>query len=237
MTATDLWQVLEASWPAATQFPFGPFMWRDGAGGGSRVSAATTINQPDSGALDTIEQRFASVGRDALFQLRDGDEAFDALLAERGYDVVDPTLCLAASVDSFAELDPKLGYTSWPPVAAQKDIWLAGGINAARLEVMNRVKISKTTVLARDGEAPAGTAFIAALGSIAVLHALEISTEHRRRGLARAVMSHAAQWAKDNGAASLAVLVTRANTNAIALYSALGMHEVDHYHYRRKGQL
>lgn len=237
MPSSDLWQALEASWPAASQTLEGPFVWREGADGGSRVSAATTHAQPDAEALDKIEQRFAEANRDALFQIRDGDDALDALLADRGYAVVDPTVCLTAPVDTFDAFNADVTYTSWPPVAAQKTIWQAGGIGMARLNVMDRVTIPKTTVLARDGEAPAGTAFVAVSGSVAVLHALEILTEHRRRGLARAVMSHAASWAKENGGTTLAVLVTRANAEALALYSSLGMHDVGHYHYRRKGQL
>jgi GNAT superfamily N-acetyltransferase len=235
MTSPDLWGACEASWPAASQAPFGPFIWREGAGGGSRVSAATAQNRPDSGDLDQIEQKFAFHDRDALFQLRDRDRDFDALLAKRGYALTDPTLCMTAPVDAFDTAKPEDAYSCWPPIATQKEIWRAGGIDAARLNVMKRVTIPKTTLLARDGEAPAGTAFVAALGSICVMHALEVLPKNRRKGMGRALMSHAATWAKKHNATTLAVLVTRANTNALTLYSSLGMHEVDHYHYRRKG--
>lgn len=234
MTQTDLWQALEASWPAASQTQIGPFIWREGAGGGSRVSAATAQKRPDTAALDTIERKFTDAKRDALFQIRDTDDAFDKDVAQRGYDILDPTLCLAAPVDAFTKLDPKVVYASWPPIAAQRDIWRIGGIDDARLRVMKRVQVPKTTLLARDIDTPAGTAFVAALGSIAVLHALEVLPQHRRGGLANAMMCHAANWAKTNNATTLAVLVTRANTAAIALYSSLGMREIGHYHYRRK---
>lgn len=237
MTQTDLRQALEASWPAASRTAFGPFVWREGAGGGNRVSAATVQYRPDLDALSKIERRFSAIDRDALFQLREIDADFDRVLEQRGYDIMDPTLCLAAPVEAFDGLDPKAAYSSWPPIAAQRDIWQAGGINPARLDVMKRVKIPKTTLLARAHDAPAGTAFVAAFGSIAVLHALEISPAYRRRGLARALMCHAAKWAKANNAITLTVLVTRANTAALELYSSLGMREADHYHYRRKGQL
>jgi len=237
MTQTDLWQVLEASWPAASRTVFGPFIWREGAGGGSRVSAATADTLPDVPALDSIERKFTAANRDALFQLRDTEADFDRMLEQRGYDIVDPTLCLAAPVDSFAKSDPKTAYISWPPIAAQRDIWALGGIVSARIDVMKRAQMPKTTLLARDQDAPAGTAFVATLGSISVLHALEIAPAFRRRGLARALMNHAADWAKNNGASTIAVLVTRANTAAIALYSSLGMREVGHYHYRRKRTL
>lgn len=237
MTQTDLWHALEASWPAASRTAIGPFIWRDGAGGGSRVSAATANILPEASVLDTIERKFAAANRNALFQLRDTEVVFDQMLEQRGYDIMDPTLCLAAPVDSFAKPDPKATYISWPPIAAQRDIWTLGGIGSARIDVMKRVQIPKTTLLARDQDAPAGTAFIATLGSISVLHALEIAPAYRRRGLARALMNHAADWAKINGASTITVLVTRANSAALALYSSLGMREVGHYHYRRKRTL
>lgn len=236
MKSTDLWDALEASWPAASQASLGPFTWRDGAGGGSRVSAATLRGHANSAALDRIERKFSIEGRDPLFQVRPGDEAFDALLATRGYQVVDSTICLTAPLNTFDASKADTGYSSWPPIAAQRDIWQDAGIGVDRINVMKRVQIPKTTLLARDHETPAGTAFIAALGSIAMLHALEIPQPLRRKGIAKSLMSHAATWAKDNDAATLAVVVTRANSGALALYSSLGMSQAGHYHYRRKGQ-
>jgi GNAT superfamily N-acetyltransferase len=236
MTSAELWPAIEASWPAAHSEPIGPFTWRDGAGGGSRVSAATAKGPVNKSDLETIEHRFLIARRDALFQIRTGDQDFDALLEHCGYEIADRTVCLAASVDRFAPLDPDKTYTSWPPIAAQRNIWHAGGVGPARLDVMNRVQIPKTTILVRNDEAPSGTAFVASLGSISLVHALEISPDFRRKGSAASLMSHAAAWSKDAGADTLCVLVTRANTPALALYSSLGMKAVDEYHYRRKGQ-
>ncbi|RPE63155.1 acetyltransferase (GNAT) family protein [Pacificibacter maritimus] len=234
MIQFDLWQAIEAAWPAASYEKVGPFTWRDGANGGSRVSAATANYEAKSADLETIERKFKDAQRDALFQIRAGDEALDMLLAQRGYVAQDHTLCLVAPVGSFGALDPEKTYTSWPPIAAQYDIWRMGGIGSSRFDVMTRVETAKTSLLARDGEAPAGTAFVAVLGSISVLNALEVSAIHRRRGIAQALMVHAAHWAQDIGANTLCVLVTQANHPARELYSALGMQQVAQYHYRRK---
>lgn len=235
MAQSDLWSALEASWPAAHQERVGPFMWRDGAGGGSRVSAATLAGNANTTDLNAILDKFKDQNRTPLFQIRQGDAALDTMLDQGGFEIADPTLCLTAPVEHFATPDPETNYVSWPPIAVQRTIWHTGGIDAARLEVMNRVQVAKTSILARTGENPAGTAFVAALGPIAVVHALEVPNQFRRSGIATSLMSGAAVWAKDNGASTLAVLVTRANTGALALYSSLGMQEVDHYHYRRKG--
>ena len=42
MTPEDLAAVMEATWPAARVWREGPFLCRDGAGGGKRVSAASS---------------------------------------------------------------------------------------------------------------------------------------------------------------------------------------------------
>jgi GNAT superfamily N-acetyltransferase len=47
-------------------------------------------------------------------------------------------------------------------------------------------------------------------------------------------MRAAARWAARQGAAELALLVTRKNVPANALYTSLGMSVVGSYHYRIK---
>ncbi len=65
-----------------------------------------------------------------------------------------------------------------------------------------------------------------------MIHALEISSAHRRQGLAKHLTRGAAFWARDNGADYLTLVTTTANLGANALYSSLGMTVVGHYHYR-----
>jgi GNAT superfamily N-acetyltransferase len=229
-----LFAAFEATWPPLTREAFGPFTYRNGAGGGSRVSAATLEGAYTPETLAALEARFAADGRDALFQIRSGEEAFDAELATRGYRMFDPVACLIAPLETFPASDPKSGYACWPPVAIQREIWAEGGIRPERLAVMERAPDPKCALLGRLGDTPAGSGFVAIHEGIAALHALETSAAHRRQGLARAMMALAADWARAQGANSLALQVTRANTGAQALYSSLGMQEAGQYHYRTK---
>jgi ribosomal protein S18 acetylase RimI-like enzyme len=48
------------------------------------------------------------------------------------------------------------------------------------------------------------------------------------------MMRAGADWAVAQGADTLAVLVTRANTAAQGLYASLGLKPVENYHYRVK---
>jgi GNAT superfamily N-acetyltransferase len=67
-----------------------------------------------------------------------------------------------------------------------------------------------------------------------MLHALEILPHQRRKGMGVWMMRQAAYWAAEQGATELAVLCTRANAGANALYARLGMQQSGGYHYRIK---
>ena len=225
MTPAAGFGALAATWPAAARRDLGPVRLRDGAGGGSRVSAATLEAPWQTPDLEAAEAAMRAQGATPLFMVRQGETALDARLAARGYAVMDPTSILAAPV---GDLEAAPANPCWPPRPAHLAIWQAGGVDPARIAVMHRAAPPKA-VLHR----PDGCAFVALHERIAMLHALEIAAPARRRGLGRALMAMAAGWARDQGAATLALAVTRANTAASALYRGLGYAEVTGYHYRR----
>jgi len=123
-------------------------------------------------------------------------------------------------------------FSIWPPLAIQAEIWATGDIGPARLAVMARVTGPRVALLGRVQDAPAATAFVACDGDVAMLHALVVLAPARRQGLGRCLLHAAAVWARAQGAAHLAVLVTQANTAANALYATAGMTAVTQYHYR-----
>jgi len=97
---------------------------------------------------------------------------------------------------------------------------------------MHRAAGPKTTVLGRVHDTPAGTAFAAIHNDTAMLHAIETSHAFRRQGLGRHMIRALAFWAQDHGASQVALLVTRTNVAANALYSSMGFTAVGGYHYR-----
>jgi GNAT superfamily N-acetyltransferase len=113
-------------------------------------------------------------------------------------------------------------------------MWAEGGIGPARIAVMRRAAFPKTAILVRDGQRPAATAFCAIHDDVAMVHALEVRANCRRRGMGRHAMQQAALWAQSNGANWIAAACTRANAGANALYASLGMACVGQYHYRIK---
>ncbi len=231
-----LLEVVEATWPAASRTRIGPWTIRDGQGGGKRASAATADDPVAARDIPVAERAMADLGQRPLFMIRAGDEPLDDLLSRADYELLDPVDIFAIPLADLELPAPhRLGaIPSWPPLAIQREIWAAGGIGPARIAVMERACSPKITFLSRRDDRPAGTAFAAIHDGVAMVHALEVLPEYRRRGVARALMAGARKWALHEGAADLALVVAKANTGAQGLYSSLGMARVGQYHYRMK---
>ena len=234
MTPEVLYSLTEATWPPAEVRQIGPVTVRRGDGAGSRVSAATVRGPVTTAEIAAAERAMADLDQPALWMIRVGDDALDAQLAARGYAIKDPVVGYAAPAARLARQRPPpvTTFEVWPPLAAQAEIWAAGGIGPARLAVMDRVRGPKTSILGRLEDTPAGCAFAACHGDAAMVHAIEVAARFRRKGLGRHMLTACAFWAVAREIETLALLVTRANAVARGLYASLGMEPVGEYHYR-----
>lgn len=235
MTPGTLAAVAEATWPPFAVTRAGPWLLREGRGGGQRVSAASAAAAWSAEDFPQAEAGMRALGQDPLFVVRPGEEALDAALAARGYALHDPVVAYAAPVAELAAVAPPFltAFTHWPPLQVARQIWDEGGIGPARVAVMERVAGPKTCILGRSGDRAAGAAFTAIHGDVAMLHALEVAPALRRNGCAHNILRAAAIWARDEGAATLALLVTERNLAARALYTSMKMQVVGQYHYRK----
>ncbi|MGB1234220.1 MAG: GNAT family N-acetyltransferase [Planktomarina sp.] len=224
---TDLFEVLEATWPAVSTQSHAGWTLRDGAGGGKRVSA-TTMDDPSA--------RFTDVDDQPLFMVRDGQDELDTHLGASVYAVVDPTLLYACPIELLIQDPLPLAktYAVWPPLHCMIETWATGGTGPERLAVMDRVKGPKTAILGRDKDVPVGAAFVAIHKDTAMLHSVEVLLDHRRQGVARRMMNQAAHWARRQGATRFSLAVVNRNDGANALYASMGMQCVGQYHYRKK---
>lgn len=236
MNPEALADLMEATWPPASRVRLGPWTIRDGKGGGKRVSAATADGEWADEEIVVAEKAITDLGQTPLFLIREPDVLLDQALQARGYRVVDPVVAYSAPVGQLldASLSPMAVFAHWPPLAVCFDTWSEGGIGPARWDVMKRVNGPKTAILARTNDRPSGAAFVAVHGNAAMLHALEVPQPARRQGSARNIMHKAAEWAQNNGAESLSLVVTVANSPARALYTSLGMAVTGQYHYRMR---
>lgn len=236
MTPHDLDQVMAATWPAARLDRVGPWTIRDGQGGGQRVSAATATDAWSDEDIPLAESAMTRLGQGHLFLIRAQDGMLDQALQARGYRIKDPVVAYAAPTVRLADPAPPgmAAFAHWPPLAICRQLWDEAGIGPARLAVMDRAPGPKCAILARSNDRPTGVAFVALHGSTAMLHALEVAPSARRQGSAHNMLRAAAVWAQQNGADTLSLVVTVANTPARALYASLQMQVVGDYHYRQR---
>jgi ribosomal protein S18 acetylase RimI-like enzyme len=242
--ASRLARAIAATWPPTRAVSIGPFLVPSTGGGGNRVTAARLSDVASDGTdvteaqIEAVARARSATGGEALFMVFGWQDALDRRLERAGYRGRDATDMLLGPVAGIAEAPPPVRcFETWPPLAITEEIWSDGGIGPDRLAVMHRAKGPKTTLLGRMGDRPAGAAFIAMDPPFAMLHALEIRPGARRQGLARLMVRAAAHWAEANGAEHLAVLVTRDNAAAQALYAGLGLGAVGRYHYRVRSTL
>jgi GNAT superfamily N-acetyltransferase len=234
MTPAELFELVDATWPAAARHRVDPWLLREGRGGGQRVSAITALGPVTAGDIEGAIDATLALGQSAVFMIRPEDAALDAQLNAMGWCRHDPVVAYAAPCHLLSDPAPDAmsAFPHWPPLAIARDIWRDGGVGPARLAVMERAQDPKCAILGRVEDRAAGIAFVATAGRHAMLHALEVAPALRRRGVAQALLRSAAGWAARHGAVELALVVTEANTNARALYTGLGMIESGRYHYR-----
>lgn len=237
MTEPDvqtLYAVTEATWPAAAKDRLGPWTIRTGLGGGQRVSATTADGAWTADDLPQAEDAMRALGQTCLFMVRAGEVDLDRALEMRGYRIKDPVNLMVAPSAMIAQPPPPrvTAIEGWPWLAAQAEIWAAGGIGPGRLAVMDRAPFPKTTILGRVDNRPAGAGYAGIHDGIAMFHALEVAPAARRRGLGANMVRGIARWAVGEGADWIALVVTQANSGANALYASMGFRLVGQYHYR-----
>ncbi len=233
---TDPFETLEATWAPVRSFQTGKFTFREGHGGGKRVSASSSEQVFSTAELAEAEAQMVGLGQPNLFSVRHDQTEIDTVLAENGYEIVDPTVLLHCDINVLTAqpVPPVTCFPIWEPLQIMTDIWAKGGIGPARLKIMDRVALPKTGILGRINEKPGGTAFAAIHETSVMIHALEVLPHQRRSGMAGHMMRAAAHWGAAHGATDMMLAVTRANSAALALYSRLGMREIAGYHYRIK---
>ena len=160
----------------------------------------------------------------------------DQALGNRGYRIIDPVVAYAVPVGELDAVEPPGPDVIFcdSPIPKLAEIWMEDGIDDRRLDLMRRVAGNKTCIVARCDDQPGAAAFVAMHGRTAMVHALYVRPQFRRRGVACGMMAAAAAWSCRRGALSLAIVVTEANSPARELYRSLGMVQYGSYHYRLK---
>ena len=222
---SEYFKAIDQTWPAAKYIENDNWLFREGRGGGKRVSAASALNA--NASVEVALKQFNDFNKRPLFMLKDGDRAIDEALAKLDFAIIDPVDVMAIGVDNSDDDIEKFCHDA--PTKIAKEIWAEGGIEKPRLDVMARAKCAKTYLQIDNG----AVAFAAIWNEIAMVHALEVQRSARRQGMGKRMMQIALTWAEGQGARELVVLTVKANKPAQQLYRNMGFRDVAHYHYRQ----
>ena len=231
---SSIFETIDLTWPAEEFLELTEWKLRKSIKGGKRVSAVTAIGKSGIPAIQFVENTLEEWCQDKLFMIKAGENSLDEALKERGYCIVDPTNIWSISAEalSMQQIPPVTAFSIFPPLAIQRELWIANGIDASRIEIMDRVKTPKTTIFGRINAKPAASAFVAVSNKIAMVHALIVDHKFQRQGMGKHVMQKVGVWAHQQGAESVVVLCTKQNQSANNFYKILGMQVIGEYHYR-----
>jgi GNAT superfamily N-acetyltransferase len=177
-----------------------------------------------------------AAGITPLFRLGPDESALALRLQNMGYRAFDHSLIYAAPLSALAAEPPAVSlFDIWPPLAIMREIWAEGGIGPARIAVMDRAAPPGTGFVARIQDRVAGAAFCGISETLAMLHAVEVAPQFRRKGVATTILRGAAHWAQAQGAQWLSLAVTAGNQPARALYERAGLKIITEYQYFEKG--
>ncbi|MEJ3749095.1 GNAT family N-acetyltransferase [Actinomycetes bacterium KLBMP 9797] len=230
-----------ASWPAAEVRQSSGWLLRHTPGVRRRRSNSALPPAPADSPQDTIavvEAFYRERGLPVVVQVSPAEQhaALDAALADRGYDTDRPTLVLTAPLSQVTAA------TDGPPATVTvaerlTDQWRVAfdpnGDNAAVCDqVLARIPMPAgfaTAVL--DGE-PAGIGLLTAGEGWVGVYCMATVAQHRRKGVATAILHAGARWAASRGAERAYLQVEQDNAGARALYRTAGFTLSHRYHYR-----
>ena len=104
-------------------------------------------------------------------------------------------------------------------------------VEPAATEVLGRIKAPTLPLVARRGGDLAGVALAVLQPQASIVFSVAVAPEHRRRGVATALMN---AWAEQAGDRTLFLQVLATNEAGLAFYEALGFRPSHRYHYRTR---
>ncbi|WP_375002584.1 GNAT family N-acetyltransferase [Aeromicrobium sp. CTD01-1L150] len=235
----DLTRVTSRGWPATESVPLGAWELRAAAAFTGRANSVAVHGDPGTStteALHAVVAFYESRGLPPLAQVvvdsdwegRFIDAGWEPLTSYRGGAIVQ-----VADLGAAPEPDPRVTFR-----ANVTDSWLARYERVADAAAARAVLEGPRTVafaeLEQDGSTVA-VGRIVVTGEWAGVAAVETDPAHRRRGLARAVVTSSLAWAYDRGATKAYLQTMPTNDAALALYEPFGFVTHHAYRYLRPG--
>ena len=239
VTPEQLQRIASAGWPPRSQRPLGDWLLREAGGFTGRANSALIAGRPDRPvplALGVVEDFYARHGLRPRAQVVIGSTG-EAELQAAGWVVSrHASEGVLVQVASLARSRPRAASADDTRVSIDpepSEDWLAlyGRVGAADPRVVRAVLTGGDEVaFARIGRPALAIGRAVRSDDWVGLSAVEVSAEHRRRRLGRAVVDALLGWGMDTGATSAYLQVTADNDAAIRLYAGYGF--VTHHRYR-----
>jgi N-acetylglutamate synthase len=238
----DLERLAARGWQALEEDRLGDWVLRAGGGFTGRANSALVVGDPGVAlpvAVEAVADWYDERALRPCAQLPGRQaRAADAAFAAAGWQRDDDVLVLTAPL-RVPVAEPAVPVEVSP---TPDDAWLAGyRYRGAELPAVAREVLTAAEEVAfasvRLHPAPAPLAAVAR-GAVSDgwlgVTAVTVAAEHRRRGLATAVMGALQGWAAGRGASWVYLQVVAGNAPALALYRQSGFIEHHRYHYRRR---
>jgi ribosomal protein S18 acetylase RimI-like enzyme len=209
--------------------------------------AGTVLPHGDAGPDELVhrvvgaENFYAGYGVPARFQISPGacPGGLDTLLAERGYHREWP---MSLQVASAARVLAQASTGSLPvrlddhPTDAWFEVWHAvhghGGDVRSEWDMLGRVERPCAYAAAMSGDDVVAVGRVVADDGWAGVFGMATLPQARGKGVGRAVLAAAAEWAEAHEAGRMYLQVERDNLPAQRLYDRAGFGEICGYHYR-----
>jgi GNAT superfamily N-acetyltransferase len=243
-------QLAVNAWPAATVQAVDGWLLRHTPGVGRRrsnsalppPSAARASAAQWAKVLDLAERFYSCRREPTVVQVSPAElhPRLDGELAARGYHRQAPTLVLTTPIHRLpvpASTAPTLAVAVADTLTSQ---WLAAWTT---IEARPDAAATNQLVFARIGPQAGyltathdrdviGVGMLVIERGWAGVFCMATRPAYRRRGVATAMLQHAASWAGDQGAHQLYLQVEEDKLPALRLYRRLGFQPSHHYHYR-----
>ena len=229
------------SWPAQTQLLVNGWLVRLGDGYTKRANSVTAPFPYHGDLMQDlayVESLYLAGGLPPIFRLTETSQpdGLDQALAERGYQVLDPTLVLARHLDAPPEMP------SGVDLGADREPWLAAYAQlsptsperlVAHKALLERITLPYAYIEARTGsEEPVGCALAIRDRQYVGIFDLIVAPRQRRKGLGRSLVEAALAWGAQHGGEIIYLQVVEANQVGRAFYASLGFDQRYRYWYR-----
>jgi GNAT superfamily N-acetyltransferase len=221
--------LIDRAWPALESVRLGDWKVRF-ADGVTKRANSVLCDGPD-GDVAEVERLYRARGLPPVFQV--SDPGLDAVLAERGYRIVDPTYVMTGPLTGplTGPCSPAVNppVVDAPPPGWLETWWAVDGRYADRLPIAAKIVTGVPAwYCAVDGAVGRGVP----QGGLLGIYCMATLPGSRRRGLARRVLQALLDRARQEGLTSAYLCVTAKNEPAQRLYEAAGFAKTAAYHYR-----